>query len=85
MQSFGVPPRAQYRFGRSDVQHVHEYFLGAVHVEYVAAWAFSESVRRLPRSIAGWLKSPASIPQRIFSRGPIPIIAPFLKIGLGAF
>ena len=36
MQSFGVPPRAQYRFGRSDVQHVHEYFLGAVHVEYVA-------------------------------------------------
>jgi len=37
MQSFGVPPRAQYRFGRSDVRHVHEYFLGAVHVEYLAA------------------------------------------------
>ena len=47
MQSFGVPPRAQYRFGRSDVRHVHEYFLGAVHVEYLAAGAPPEAAARI--------------------------------------
>jgi hypothetical protein len=45
MQSFGVPPRAQYRFGGSDVRHMHEYFLGAVHVEYLAAWALGLEYR----------------------------------------
>jgi hypothetical protein len=34
-----------YRLG--DVRHVHKYLLGAVHVEYLAAGTFSESMRRL--------------------------------------
>src|SRR4051794_16721218 len=33
--------RAQYRFGGGDVRHVHQHFLGAVHVEYLAAAVIS--------------------------------------------
>jgi hypothetical protein len=76
--------RVYVSFARRDVRHVHEYFLGAVHVEYLAAGALPESMRRHARSIAGRLKPLASIPQRIFSGGPISLIAPCLKIGLGA-
>jgi hypothetical protein len=59
--------RAQYRFGGGDVRHVHQHFLGAVHVEYLAAGTLPEAVRWLARSIARRLKPLASIPQRIFS------------------
>jgi hypothetical protein len=71
-----------YRLGGTDVRHVQEYLLGAVHVEYLAAGAFAEAVRRFARSIARRLKPLACIPQRIFSRGPISLIAPRLKISL---
>jgi hypothetical protein len=40
---------------------------------------------QFPRSIAGRLKPLACIPQRIFLGGPISLIAPCLKISLGAF
>ena len=73
-----------YNFGRRDVRHVHQHCLGAVHVEYLAAGIRPESIRRLARSIAGRLQALASIPQRVFPFGPIPLIAPFLQIGLGA-
>ena len=49
MQSFGVPPRAQYRFGGSDVRHMHEYFDGAVHVEYTS--------KPLAKSVEGMRKA----------------------------
>ena len=65
-----------YRLGGTDVRHVQEYLLGAVHVEYLAAGAFAEAVRRLARSVAGRLKPLASVPQRIFPFGPVPLIAP---------
>jgi hypothetical protein len=68
-----------------DVRQVHQHFLGAVHVEYLAAGTLHKTTARLAESIAGRLKPLASIPQRIFSRGPISLIAPCLKIGLGAF
>jgi len=71
--------------GRRDVRHVHQHRLGAVHVEYLAAGTLHKTTARLAGSIAGRLKPLASIPQRIFSRGPISLIAPRLKIGLGAF
>ena len=67
-----------------DVRHVHQHRLGAVHVEYLAAGAPPEAAARPARSVAGRLKPLASIPQRIFSGGPISLIAPRLKIGLGA-
>jgi hypothetical protein len=40
---------------------------------------------QFPRSIAGGSSRFACIPQRIFPRGPISLIALCLKIGLGAF
>src|SRR3982074_1026977 len=68
-------------FGGSDVRHVHEYFLGAVHVEYLAAGAPPNTTARLARPIVGQLKPLAGIPQPIFPCGPISLIAPRLKIG----
>jgi hypothetical protein len=56
-----------------------------VHVEHLAAGAPPEPAARLARSIAGRLKPLARIPQRIFPLGPIPLIAPRLKIGLHSF
>jgi hypothetical protein len=67
------------------VRHVHEYFLGAVHVEYLAAGAFPKMTARFARSIARRIKSLASVPQCIFPRSPISLIALRLKINLGAF
>ena len=71
-------------FARRDVRQVQEHFLGAVHDEYLAAGALPEAMGRLAGSIARRLKPLAGIPQRIFPRGPISLIAPRLKIGLGA-
>ena len=34
----------------SNVRHVHEYFIGAVYVEYLAAWALPQSMRMLRSS-----------------------------------
>jgi hypothetical protein len=70
-----------HAFGGSSVGHVQEHFLGAVHIEYLAAGALHKTAARLARSIAGRLKPLAGIPQRVFSRGPISLIAPRLKIG----
>src|SRR5258706_1977010 len=81
MQSFGVPPRAQYRFGRSDVRDVHHDLFRTVHIEYLTTGAFHEAAARLAGTVARRLKPLASIPQRIFSRGPIPVIPPRLAIG----
>src|ERR1700682_3170671 len=71
-------------FDRCDVRHVYQYGLGAVHVEYLAAGALPETMRGLARSATCRLKSFASVPQRIFPCGPIPLVAPRLKISLGA-
>src|SRR5216684_4267067 len=73
-----------YRFGCSDVRQVHKYFLGAMHVEYLTAGTLAEATTRLARSIAGRLQSLASVPQRIFYRGRIPLIAPCLEVRLGS-
>jgi hypothetical protein len=50
-----------------------------VHVEYLAAGTLPEAMRRLARSIAGRFKPLASLPQRVFSGGPISLIAQRLK------
>jgi hypothetical protein len=71
-------------FERRNVGNVHLHLGGAVHVEHLVAWALPETMRGLARSIARRLKPLASIPERIFSCGPIPRITPSLKIGLGA-
>src|SRR5216684_1053541 len=55
-----------------------------MHVEYLTAGTLAEATTRLARSIAGRPQSLASVPQRIFSRGPIPLIAPRLEISLGS-
>jgi hypothetical protein len=56
---------------------VHQHRIGA-HFECLAAGT-------LPEATMAWrLKPPAGIPQRIFPFGPISLIAPCLKIGLGA-
>jgi hypothetical protein len=75
---------SMYAFARRDVRHVHHHLIRAMHVEHLAAGTLHEAVARLARSIAGRFKPLASIPQRIFSGGPISLIAPCLKIGLGA-
>jgi hypothetical protein len=62
---------------------VHQHRIGA-HVEYLAAGTLPEAMGGLARSMAWRLKPPAGIPQRIFPFGPISLIAPCLKIGLGA-
>src|SRR2546430_5056436 len=67
-----------------DVRDVHHIFFEAMHIEHIAAWAFSESMRRLSRSIVWRIKPLASIPQGILACGPISLIAPCLKIGLSA-
>jgi hypothetical protein len=55
-----------------------------MHVEYLTARAFAEARRGLAGTIVRRLNPLASIPQRIFSRGPIPLLAPCLKVSLGS-
>jgi hypothetical protein len=54
-------------------------------VEDIAAGALHEGAAGLPRFPFVRRKSLAGIPQCIFPRCPIPLIAPRLKIGLGSF
>jgi hypothetical protein len=63
---------------------MHQHRLGAVYVEYLAAGTLPDRCAVSP--VHSWrFKSLACIPQRVFSRGPVSLIAPSLKIGLGAF
>ncbi len=71
-------------FCRSDMGHVHQIFFEAMHVEHIAAGPLPKATARFARTMARRLKLLAGIPQRIFSRGPIPLIAPFLKIRFGS-
>ena len=57
---------------------------GAMQIEHRAAGTFHEAAARLARSMAGRLQALAGVPQRIFPFGPISLIAPCLKISLGA-
>jgi len=77
----GNTPLRSYRFGRRYVGQMQAHFLGAVHVEYLAAGALHETTARLARRIAWRLKPLAGIPQRIFPRGPISLVSPRLKSG----
>ena len=55
-----------------------------MHIKYLAAGALPEATARLAGLPFVRRQFLACIPQRIFSRGPISLIAPCLKIGLGA-
>src|SRR6266853_6572210 len=68
-----------------DVGDVDQVFLQAVTVEDVAARAFQIDAAWLPGLPFVRRQPLARVPQRIFPRGPISLIAPSLKIGIGAF
>lgn len=70
-------------FDHRNVRNVCKYFVGAVHVEYLAARTLPKTAGGLARSIARRLKALASIPQGVFPGGEIPLMPPRLKIGLG--
>ena len=63
---------------------LYQHRLGAVHVEYLAAGALPETTAGLAGFPFVRWKFLAGVPQRIFSRGPISLIAPCLQISLGA-
>jgi hypothetical protein len=50
----------------------------------ISPQALPEAVRGHSGAVAGRLRSLSGILQRIFSRGPIPLLAPHLKISFGS-
>jgi len=66
-----------------DVRNVDQVFLEAVTVEDVAARAFQIDAAWLPGLPFVRRQPLARVPQRIFPRGPISLIAPGLKICFG--
>jgi len=63
--------------GCAEMWNVDQALLEPVAVEGFAAGASHHAVRPLRRQPF------AGVPQRIFPRGPIALISPFLKIGVG--
>jgi hypothetical protein len=60
-----------------------EWFHAARRLRPGPAGLLPEAAARLAGTVARWLQLLACIPQRIFPLGPIPLITPRLKIGLG--
>jgi hypothetical protein len=67
-----------------DVRDVDQVFLEAVTVEDIAARAFQIDAARFARFPFVGRQPLPHVPQRVFSRSPIPLIAPRLEIRLSS-